>query len=292
MRRGILLAGGGGTRLTPLTKVISKQLLPIYDKPMIYYPLSILMLAEVREILVITTPKDMTNVRTLLGDGNDLGLDLHYAAQPRPEGIAQAYQIGRDFVGAQPSVLVLGDNIFHGHGLVDMLERAAKRLDGATIFACHVADPQRYGIVSFDRNGHANAIEEKPEQPQSNYAVTGLYFYDAKAVEFADTIKPSARGELEITDINRLYLEAGQLNVEMMNRGLTWLDAGTPQTLMDAALYVQIVEKRQSLKVCCPEEIAWRKGFITTDELAKLAARAGDSDYGNYLTRVLENAAT
>lgn len=291
MRRGIILAGGSGTRLHPLTLPVSKQLMPVYDKPMIYYPLSVLMLAGIREILIITTPDDQPAFRNLLGDGRQWGLTLAYAAQPRPEGLAQAYHIGADFVGDRPSALVLGDNIFYGHGLPDLLRRADARETGATVFGYYVRDPSAYGVVSFDAEGRAATIEEKPVQPKSHYAVTGLYFYDGRAVDLARDIKPSARGELEITDLNRLYLEAGQLNVELMGRGFAWLDTGTHNSLLDAAQYVRIIEERQGLKVCCPEEIAWRQGFIDDDQLRAVAEPLKKSGYGDYLLRQIAEKA-
>ncbi len=289
-RRGIILAGGSGTRLYPLTKPVSKQLMPVYDKPMIYYPLSVLMLAGVREVLVITTPGDSAAFKGLLGDGSDWGMAISYAVQPEPKGLAQAYHIGADFVGSRPSVLILGDNIFHGHGLPELLARADARSEGATVFGYYVKDPQAYGVVSFDAAGRAATIEEKPHVPRSNYAVTGLYFYDGRVVEFARDIKPSARGELEITDLNRIYLEAGALNVELMGRGFAWLDTGTHGSLLDAALYVRIVEERQGLKICCPEEIAWRLGFIDAAQLARIAEPLRKSGYGEYLLGQLQIA--
>ena len=283
MRRGIILAGGSGTRLHPLTLPISKQLMPVYDKPMIYYPLSVLMLAGIREILIITTPHDGASFQQLLGDGSAWGLEIQYEVQPRPEGLAQAYHIGADFIGDKPSALILGDNIYYGHGLPELLGRADARNSGATVFGYYVADPQAYGVVSFDAQGRAETIEEKPAKPKSNYAVTGLYFYDGKAVEYAKAVKPSARGELEITDLNRMYLEAGTLNVELMGRGFAWLDTGTHGSLLDAALYVKIVEERQGLKICCPEEIAWRQGFIDDAQFEALAHPLKKSGYGVYL---------
>lgn len=288
VRKGIILAGGSGTRLYPLTRAASKQLMPVYDKPMIYYPLSVLMLAGIKDILIITTPQDQSAFHALLSDGSDWGLSFSYAVQLHPGGLAQAYQIGADFVGNGPSALVLGDNIFYGAGLPDLMARAANRPSGATVFGYYVNDPSSYGVVSFDQNGKANAIEEKPLQPRSNFAVTGLYFYDEMAVEYAHAIRPSSRGELEITDLNRMYLEAGTLNVEMMGRGFAWLDTGTHASLLDAAQYVRIIEERQGLKISCPEEIAWRKGFITDEQLAKLAIPLRKSGYGDYLLGLLE----
>ena len=282
-RRGIILAGGSGTRLYPLTRPVSKQLMPVYDKPMIYYPLSVLLLAGVTEILIITTPADGPAFEGLLGDGSQWGISIHYARQPRPEGLAQAYHIGADFVGNDPSVLILGDNIFHGHGLPELLASAAGRSDGATVFGYYVKDPSAYGVVSFDANGRAETIEEKPAAPRSNYAVTGLYFYDGDAAALARDLKPSPRGELEITDLNRRYLDAGKLNVELMGRGFAWLDTGTHASLLDAALYVRIVEERQGLKICCPEEIAWRQGLISDEQLARIAEPLVKSGYGAYL---------
>lgn len=288
-RKGIILAGGSGTRLHPLTKAASKQLMPIYDKPMIYYPLSTLMLAGVCNILIITTPRDLDAFKALLGDGSDWGITLTYAIQPDPGGLAQAFHIGADFVGADPSVLVLGDNIFHGHGLVDLLAAADARTEGATVFGYHVGDARAYGVVSFGTDGKAETIEEKPENPKSNYAVTGLYFYDGRAVELARDLKPSLRGELEITDLNRIYLEQRTLSVEIMGRGYAWLDTGTHSSLLDAALYVRVTEERQGLKICCPEEIAWRNGFIDDCQLEQIAIGLRKSGYGDYLLKLLTN---
>ncbi|MDE2411803.1 MAG: glucose-1-phosphate thymidylyltransferase RfbA [Sphingomonadales bacterium] len=286
-RRGIILAGGTGTRLHPLTLTVSKQLMPVYDKPMIYYPLSILMLAGIREVLIITTPQDREAFRALLGDGSQWGMAFHYASQPRPEGLAQAYQIGADFVGDQPSALILGDNLFYGHGLPEMLASADARSEGATVFGYYVANPEAYGVVSFDARGQAETIEEKPERPRSNYAVTGLYFYDGDAPRHARDLRPSRRGELEITDLNRVYLEQHRLHVELMGRGFAWLDTGTHGSLLDAAQYVRIMEQRQGLKISCPEEIAWRKGFIDNEQLERLAEPLKKSGYGTYLLNQL-----
>jgi glucose-1-phosphate thymidylyltransferase len=291
LRKGIILAGGSGTRLYPLTKAVSKQLMPVYDKPMIYYPLSVLMLAGIREIMIITTPHDQPAFQALLGDGSDWGLQLTYAVQPEPAGLAQAYHIGADFIGDGPSALVLGDNIFYGHGLTDLLVSADQRPSGATVFGYYVSDPTAYGVVSFDAQGRAETIEEKPAKPRSNYAVTGLYFYDGRAVEYAHAIQPSPRGELEITDLNRKYLEAGDLHVEIMGRGYAWLDTGTHASLIDAAQYVQVTENRQGLKICCPEEIAWRNGFIDDAGLERVAGPLRKSGYGNYLMQLLSGEA-
>jgi glucose-1-phosphate thymidylyltransferase len=288
MRKGIVLAGGSGTRLSPITSVFSKQLMPIYDKPMIYYPLSTLMTAGIREILIITTPHDQPAFRQLLGDGAQWGIALDYAVQPEPAGLAQAFLIGADFVGTGPSALILGDNLFYGPGLADLLARADARDEGATVFAYHVADPERYGVVAFDEDLRASSLEEKPDRPKSNYAVTGLYFYDGDVVDHARSIRPSARNELEITDLNRRYLEAGRLNVELMGPGFAWLDTGTHASLLEAALYTKIIEDRQGLKICCPEEVAWRQGFVSDDQLAALAEPLRKSGYGTYLLGLME----
>jgi glucose-1-phosphate thymidylyltransferase len=286
-RKGILLAGGSGTRLYPATHVVSKQLLPVYDKPMVYYPLSTLMLAGIREILVISTPQDTPRFEQLLGDGSRWGISLRYAVQPRPEGIAQAFLIGADFIGRDPCALVLGDNIFYGHDLAVLVQAAAAKSEGATIFAYHVRDPERYGVVEFDAQGRAISIEEKPRQPKSRYAVTGLYFYDNDVVAIARSLRPSARGELEITDVNRWYLERGRLEVVPLGRGYAWLDTGTHEALLEASRFIETIERRQGLKIACPEEIAYRMGYIDACQLEELAAAYRNNGYGEYLLGVL-----
>ena len=286
-RRGIILAGGSGTRLYPLTRAVSKQLLPIYDKPMVYYPLSVLMLAGIRDILLISTHQDLPQFQRLLGDGQQWGLSLYYAEQPRPDGLAQAFIIGADFIGQRPSCLVLGDNIFHGHGLAVTLQAVCARVTGATVFGYYVRDPQRYGVVSFDSLGRAVGLEEKPIAPRSNFAVTGLYFYDNQVIEIARNLRPSPRGELEITDVNRAYLARDQLTVEILGRGAAWLDTGTHESLQQASNFVETVEARQGLKIACPEEIAYRMGYIDSNQLAQLANPLANNSYGQYLLELL-----
>jgi len=288
--KGIILAGGSGTRLYPMTLSISKQMIPVYDKPMIYYPLSTLMLAGIREVMIISTPRDLPDFENLLGDGSQWGMELHYAVQARPEGLAQAYHIAADFVRDEPSALILGDNIFYGHGLSDLMQSAIARRQGATVFAYNVTDPQRYGVVSFDDRMNATSIEEKPVEPVSNWAVTGLYFYDGQIVDIARDLKPSARGELEITDVNRVYLERQQLSVEILGRGFAWLDTGTPDSLIEASEFVRTLEKRQGLKIACPEEIALNSGFIDAAAFGRAIDRLGKSSYGDYLRRIAAQA--
>ncbi|QBY49687.1 glucose-1-phosphate thymidylyltransferase RfbA [Cupriavidus oxalaticus] len=290
MRKGIILAGGSGTRLYPITRSVSKQLLPVYDKPMIYYPLSTLMLAGIRDILIISTPEDTPRFSDMLGDGSQWGLNLQYAVQPSPDGLAQAFLIGREFIGNSPSTLILGDNIFHGHDLVRQLERSAKQKEGATVFAYHVQDPERYGVVEFDADFRALSLEEKPQKPRSNYAVTGLYFYDNQVCDIAADIKPSARGELEITDVNKRYLEMAMLDVEIMGRGYAWLDTGTHESLHEAAGFIATLQNRQGLMVACPEEIAFRSNWIGADKVVELATPLAKSGYGKYLLQVISES--
>jgi glucose-1-phosphate thymidylyltransferase len=286
-RKGIILAGGSGTRLYPITTSVSKQLMPVYDKPMIYYPLAVLLLAGIREILIITTPEDIDQFKRLLGNGSQWGIDLHYAIQPKPEGLAQAFIVGESFIGSDPVCLILGDNIFFGHGMPEFLSSASQKTRGATIFGYYVRDPQRYGVVSLDKNKKATEIVEKPEDPASNYAVTGLYFYDNDVVEIAKSLKPSKRGELEITDINNTYLKRGDLNVELLGRGIAWLDTGTHESLLDAANFIKVVVDRQGLKIACLEEIAYRKGYIDAEQVRRIAEPLQQNGYGQYLLELL-----
>ena len=288
-RKGIILAGGSGTRLHPVTQVVSKQLLPVYDKPMIYYPLSTLLLAGIRDILIISTPKDISRFVDLLGDGSSWGINLQYKIQPSPDGLAQAFLLGKDFIGNNPSALILGDNIFYGQGLQNQLEQVSCQEVGASIFGYHVHDPERYGVIEFDPSGKAISLEEKPLKPRSNYAVTGLYFYDTDVVEIASNVEPSARGELEVTDVNRVYMERGDLSVEIMGRGYAWLDTGTFESLNEASSFVETIERRQGLKIACPEEIVWNKGYISDEQLEALSAKLAKSDYGKYLSRLIKS---
>ncbi len=289
IKKGIILAGGSGSRLHPLTLSVSKQLMPVYDKPMIYYPLSILMLAGIREVLVITTPQDQAAFERLLGDGDQWGISIHYETQPNPGGLAQAFIIGETFINGGPVALVLGDNIFYGHGLPQQLCRASQRVSGATVFAYHVDDPERYGVVQFDSNGRAIEIHEKPQNPKSNYAVTGLYFYDHRVTEFAKSLSPSSRGELEITDLNSKYLDEGELEVEILGRGVAWLDTGTHESLMEAANFIEVIQKRQGLKISCPEEIAYKLGYIDAESVKAIAAGLKQNEYGRYLLKMLQD---